>query len=257
MSDIDDPRYLVQGLLDYFDHFSVPAINNQFIETVHQQIHSSADKLTKEMQDGFFKKLDKKEFLLVECFAKFFSKLVDDDKLLIPVRKAVLRLCISLVLERKKWDKLFFKRSLIKEHSGDDKVTYLNVFMLKWIENFSHNFTENFMVANSPLKLTARGINERVTKSRYSTYMGRVLSKGSNGIEKSPSQSPEPHEREGTSRGGSPEPDNPLDTSFKHQANQEGRINLIKNGYQPPIMVNSNSHNSKRFCFDHVYLKKK
>jgi len=251
LSEFDDPRYLAQGLLDYFDHFSVPAIQNKFIETVHAQIHDDSEKLTREMKDNFFKKLDKKEFLLVECFAKFFSKLIDaDEKLIIGVRKAILRLCISLVLERKKWDKLFFKRSLIKDHSGDDKVTHLYVFMLKWIENFSHSFTENYMVANSPLKLSSRSVHERVSKSRFGTYMGRILTKGSNGFEpESPdsvnqSESPE----NGPSRKESPElGSGQLDTSFKQQAQQDGRINLIKNGYNhPQLITNPSSQNHKR-----------
>jgi len=178
ISEIDDPRILVQGLLDYFDGFSVAAVRNQFIDAVHNQIHNQ-DKLTREMKDNFFKSLDRKEFLLVECFAKFFSALIGDDQaVLTHVRKAIFRLCISLILERKRWDKLFLKRSVIQEHSGEDRVTYLNVFMLKWIENFSQSFTENYMMANSPLGISVRSVKSKLSSrlTKRGTYMERLIS---------------------------------------------------------------------------------
>jgi len=182
MSEIDDPRFLVQSLLDYFDHFVSPAIHTQFIDTIHDQIHLQG-KLTKDVRDQLFKRLDKKEFLLVECFVRFFSKLVinvEDEMMVAHFRKAILRLCLSLVLERKKWDKLFLKRSLIQEHIADDRVTYLNVFMLKWIENFSNNFTESYMVSKSPLQITEKLVEEKIQLGlrKRGTYLERVLTKG-------------------------------------------------------------------------------
>jgi len=179
ISDIDDPRILIQGLLDYFDGFSSAAIGTQFIDAVHNQIHNQ-DKLTREMKDNFFKSLDKKEFLLIECFAKFFSGLIGDDQSIIAhIRKAIFRLCLSLVLERKKWDKLFLKRSVIKEHSGEDRVSYLNVFMLKWIENFSQSFTENYMMVNSPLRISERTVQRKMSSrfTKRGTYMEKLISK--------------------------------------------------------------------------------
>jgi len=223
LSEIDDPRYLVQALLDYFDNFVEPAISNKFIDAIHDQVHTT-DKLTKETKDNFFKSLDKKEFLLMECFAKFFSKLADDEKLVNYLKKAVLRLCISLVLERKKWDKLFFKRSIIKEHSGNDKVTQLHVFLLKWIENFSQSFTENYMVVNSPLRLNEKRVSQRMGKARPSTYMARVLMKEAGGAspfsEASGDSSPK------SLRNNSP---------FRQQAIQEGKLKLDKDGFDSVV----------------------
>jgi len=164
LSEIEDPRILVQGLLDYFDHFTTPAIHNRFIDLVHAQV-SDQDKLTKEMREQMFNQLDKKEFLLIECFANFFSKVFDDEGIVDHGRKAVLRLCISLLLERKKWDKLFLKRSIIQGHQAEDKINYLQVFILKWIENFTQEFTDYYMVAKSPLKITEKRVQEKIANS--------------------------------------------------------------------------------------------
>ena len=177
ISEIDDPRILAQGLLDYFDNFTTQAIQNQFIDAVHLQINTQV-KLTKKMKNQLFSQLDKKEFLLIECFVRFFANLITENETnLINLRKAILRLCISLVLERKKWDKLFLKRSLIKEHSGDDKVMHLYVFMLKWIENYSETFKEHYMIAKSPLKLNEEKVEEKMKSSekRRGTFLNQVV----------------------------------------------------------------------------------
>lgn len=119
---------------------------------------------------------------MIERFAKFFSIILDNnEKLIDPLRKAVLRLSISLVLQRKKWDKLFLKRSLIKEHVGDDRVGYLAIFFLKWIENFNSKFSEIYMVAKSTLKISEKRVQEKLDNGvlRKGTYLNKVLHKDS------------------------------------------------------------------------------
>ena len=153
-------------------------IRNEFIDTVHIQINNR-NQLTKKMKDQLFSQLDKKEFLLIECFVRFFANLITDDEAILQhFRKAILRLCITLVLERKKWDKLFLKRSLIKEISGEYKMIYLHFFMIKWIENYSQKFTDHFMIAKSPLHIDEEEVKQRINHAdkRRGTYLNHAVS---------------------------------------------------------------------------------
>jgi len=162
-----------------------------------------------------------------------------------------MRFCISLTLERKHFDKLFIKRSLIKEHSGDDRTTHLYVFILKWIENFTQSFTEAYMMANSPLNINHKTVTERVnsaSKLRRGSYMESVLFKGRSQSNDSSQTAPQINIV-------SPRNQGATHSSFKQQAILENKIrnsllspeieskailficllNLYKRGKLPPI----------------------
>ena len=115
----------------------------------------------------------------MECFARFFAGILvlDDIGLDELIAKAVLRICIALVSARKKLDKLFVKRSFIGDHDQDDQVTSLKIFLLKWIENFNEEFTENFMLKKSVLKLNEKKVKEKLVKKglKVSSYLSKVL----------------------------------------------------------------------------------
>lgn len=178
VSDIEDPRYLSQIILDFLDGFSNPAIEQRFILAIQSKIHETKAKLTKDIKDQFFKELNKKEFFLLECFARFFATLlIQDERRADQIVTATLRVCISLLCSKKRLDKLFLKRSLIRDFSQDDQVTYLRTFLLKWIENFNENFTEMFMLHKSPLHINERKIREKMIKKgiRVNTYLSKVL----------------------------------------------------------------------------------
>ena len=178
MSDIEDPRYLVQILLDFLEGFASPPIENRFIDAVNEKIHESQSKLTKDIKDKFFKELNKKEFFLLECFARFFaSARALNDNLNDSIAKAALRVCISLTSTRKKLDRLFFRRNLIADHDQDDQVTHLKIFLSKWIENFNEEFTQNFMVHKSTLKITEKKVKQRLINKgiNMNTYLNKVL----------------------------------------------------------------------------------
>jgi hypothetical protein len=91
-------------------------------------------KPTTEKKDQFRSQMKKKEIHLIEYFANFFDRLVQHDKTSVEeVRKVILRVCISLLLERKEKDKYFKKRSMIKENYAQDQCTQLYLFIQKWI----------------------------------------------------------------------------------------------------------------------------
>jgi len=178
VSDIEDPRYLVQIVLDFLEGFATAAIEQRFIDTVNEKIHQTRSKLTKNIKDQFFKELSKKEFFLLECFARFFASILAlDENLIESVAKAALRVCISLTASRKKLDKLFLRRNLIAEHNQDDQVMHLKIFLSKWIENFNDEFTQNFMVHKSVLGITEKKVREKLIRKGFkmNTYLSKVL----------------------------------------------------------------------------------
>jgi len=184
VSDIEDPRYLTQILLDFFDGFATPPIQPRFIDAIYSKIHHDDDdedtKLTKNIKDQIFKEFNKREFFLVECFARFFASLLAfDETCSDQISSTALRVCISLTLSRKKLDKLFFKRSVIGDHKEDDKVMHLKIFLLKWIENFNEAFTENFLLQKGSLKINERKVKEKLIKKglQNHSYLSKILNK--------------------------------------------------------------------------------
>ena len=168
----------MQIVLDFLEGFTSPAIEQRFIDTVNEKIHQTRSKLTKDIKDQFFKELSKKEFFLLECFARFFASILAiNENLIESAAKAALRVCISLTATRKKLDRLFLRRNLIGEHDQDDQVTHLKIFLSKWVENFNEEFTQNFMVHKSALKITEKKVREKLIRKGIgmTTYLSKVL----------------------------------------------------------------------------------
>ncbi len=152
ISDIDDPRYLVQIVLDFLDQFTVPAIGKYFLEAVAAKFQGDG-KLTEEDHDELFKEVDKKEFFLVEVFARVFAAAVGADRSLTSqVNYAITRLCISLTLGRSRHDKMFLKRNLLVKKIEDERMNSLQAFVYKWIEYFDQELSASMMMAGSQLK---------------------------------------------------------------------------------------------------------
>ena len=146
VSDVEDPRYLVQIMLDFLDHFINPAIGTRFMTAIDSKFQGDA-KLSENVKNQLFHEVDKKEMFLVETFARLFSILVDLDRTIVPrLQLAITRLCISLLLGKSRHDKLFLKRNLIKVPNDDPKVLKLKSLIYKWIENFNEEFTNSFMM---------------------------------------------------------------------------------------------------------------
>jgi len=152
ISDIEDTRYLVQIVLDFLDQFTVPAIGKYFLEAVNEKFSGDA-RLTEAAKDQLFHEVDKKEFFLVESFARIFAAAVGADRTLISqVNHAITRLCISLTLGRIKHDKMFLKRNLLVKKIEDERVNSLQVFIYKWIEYFDQELSASMMMAGSSLR---------------------------------------------------------------------------------------------------------
>lgn len=152
ISDIDDPRYLVQIVLDFLDQFTVPAIGKYFLEAVAVKFQGDA-KLTEADHDELFKEVDKKEFFLVEVFARIFAAAVGADRSMTSqVNHAITRLCISLTLGRGRHDKMFLKRNLLVKKIEDERMNCLQVFVYKWIAYFDQDLSASMMMAGSQLK---------------------------------------------------------------------------------------------------------
>lgn len=167
VSDIEDPRYLTQILLDFLDGFASPAIEQSFVNAIHAKLNETPiTNFNKDIKDQLFKHFNKKEFFLLECFARFFTGIfLRHDNINEQIVKSVLRVCISLLSARKKLDKLFLKRSLLGNYDDEeDQVTHLKVFLLKWIENFNESFTETFIIQKSVLKLDEKKVTENLMK---------------------------------------------------------------------------------------------
>jgi len=146
------------------DNFTNAAIKQGFVDSVHDSLHEKRA-LDKQTKDSLFKNIDKKEFLLLEQFARFFSNLVlFDENASEHIEKAAIRLCMSLLLDKKKFDKNFLRRNMLKIHEEDDRLTHLKIFLLKWVENFNDNFSKAFMLHTAPLKSNTRVINLRLGK---------------------------------------------------------------------------------------------
>mmetsp|Transcript_1817 Transcript_1817/g.1712 ORF Transcript_1817/g.1712 Transcript_1817/m.1712 type:complete len:130 (-) Transcript_1817:585-974(-) len=122
MSSIDDSRILVQSVLDFFELFAAPAISNRFIDAIDQNIHTDK-KLSKNVQESFFKSLDKKEFLLIEVFVRFFALIDQMDHTISEfIDPAITRLCIALLCLRKTEDTLFSGRDMVSAKAKSSKV---------------------------------------------------------------------------------------------------------------------------------------
>ena len=138
------------------------------------------DKLTQNIKDQIFKEMDRKEFFLLECFARFFASLLSiDETSSDQISLTALRVCISLTSSRKKLDKIFLKRSMISDHNEDDKVTHLKIFLLKWVENFNEGFTENFLLHKGSLRINERKVKETLIKKGLQTnsILSKILDK--------------------------------------------------------------------------------
>jgi len=141
------------------------------------------DKLTQNIKDQIFKELDKKEFFLLECFARFFASVLTlNETSSDQISLTALRVCISLTSSKKKLDKIFLKRSMIGDHNEDDKVTHLKIFLLKWVENFNEGFTENFLLHKSSLRINERKVKEKLIKKGLQTnsYLSKILDRDPN-----------------------------------------------------------------------------
>lgn len=108
---------------------------------------------------------------MLEQFARFFSNLVlFEQDVHEHIEKAAIRLCISLLQEKKNLDKNFLRRNMLKIHEDTDRISVLKFFLLKWVENFNENFGKEYMLRKAPLRNNTKVINLRVFKKKQ-TYL--------------------------------------------------------------------------------------
>jgi hypothetical protein len=99
-----------------------------------------------------------------------------DPSMSVISQKAMTRLCISLLLRRRKHDKIFLKRDLVDVPHDDEKVTNLTMFLYKWIENFSESIANAVTAAEIERDNHSPDLYEKLNpKPQSANKLGRTI----------------------------------------------------------------------------------